>query len=183
MTGLIILIVVLVLLVIWFITVANKLAQAKMKAKTAFADMDVFLTKRYDLIPNVVSTVKGYAKHEKDTFEAVINARNSALNATDPNAKVEADNQLTQAMGKLFALAESYPELKANDNFKDLQKQLSDMEKEIAGSRQYYNATVKNYNYILVAIPDCIVAKILGYKEMKMFEANEEQRKNVKVEF
>lgn len=175
--------IIVVILVLWFIGVANKLAKRKMKAENAFSDIDVFLTKRYDLIPNIVSTVKGYAKHEKDTLEAVINARNSAVSAGNIDDKIDADNKLTETIGRLFALTESYPDLKANENFIKLQDELSSIEKEISGARQYFNACVRNYNTLIITIPSNIVAKIMGYKSMKMFEASAEERKNVKVDF
>lgn len=179
----IIILAVVVLLVLWFIGVANKLAKKKMKAENAFADVDVYLKKRYDLIPNTVNTVKGYAKHEKETLEAVISARNKAVSAGTVEEKIDADNEVTQAISRLFALTESYPELKANENFMDLQNKLSKQEEEIANARQYYNATVRDYNYATKVIPDTIVAKILGYKTMNMFVAAEAERENVEVKF
>lgn len=179
----IIILAVVVLLVLWFIGVANKLAKKKMKAENAFADVDVYLKKRYDLIPNTVNTVKGYSKHEKDTLEAVISARNKAVSAGTVDEKIDADNEVTQAISRLFALTESYPELKANENFMDLQNKLSKQEEEIANARQYYNATVRDYNYATKVIPDAIVAKILGYKAMSMFVAADDERENVEVKF
>ena len=176
-------IVVLVLLVLWIVKTANKLARKKMKAEQAFADVDVFLTQRYDLIPNLVSTVKGYSKHEKETFEAVVKARNSAVSAGSMNDKIDADNNVTEAIGKLFALAEAYPELKANENFVKLQDSLESVEKDLVGARRYFNAAAQAYNLAIAIIPDFIVAKIFGYKAMSVFTATEEQRKNVKVDF
>lgn len=176
-------IVVLVLLVLWIIKTANKLARKKMKAEQAFADVDVFLTQRYDLIPNLVSTVKGYSKHEKETFEAVVKARNSAVSAGSMNDKIDADNNVTEAIGKLFALAEAYPELKANENFVKLQDSLESVEKDLVGARRYFNAAAQAYNLAIAIIPDFIVAKIFGYKAMSVFTATDEQRKNVKVDF
>lgn len=182
MVGIII-IGIIVLLVLWFIGVANKLAKLKMNAENAFADVDVFLKKRYDLIPNIVSTVKGYAKHEKDTLEGVINARNKAVSAGSVDEKIDADNEVTQAISRLFALTEAYPDLKANENFMDLQQKLQKQEDEIANARQYFNAKVKKYNYAVKVIPDCIVASILKYEAMSMFKAAEVERENVKVDF
>lgn len=179
----IIIVAVILLIIIWVFSVQNSLMKKKMRAETAFADIDVQLVKRYDLIPNLVNTVKGYAKHEKDTFEEVINARNKAVNANGVNAKVEADNEVTQAISKLFALTEAYPDLKANTSFMNLQQELSTIETEVAGARKYYNATVKDYNYAIVVIPKNIVAKLFKHKAMAMFSANENQRENVKVEF
>ena len=183
MTKYIIIIAIIVIIVLWFISVANKLTKKKMKAENAFADCDVYLKKRYDLIPNIVATVKGYAKHEKDTLEGVINARNKAVSAGSVDEKIDADNEVTQAISRLFALTESYPDLKANDNFLDLQNKLSKVEEEIAGARQYFNATVRDYNLATKVIPSVIVAKILGFKEMSMFTAAEAERENVKVDF
>ena len=179
----IIIIVIIVLLVLWVISCLNSFARKKMKVDNAFADMDVHLVKRYDLIPNVVNTVKGYAKHEKQTLEDVISARNKAVSATNVDEKVNADNEVTQAISRLFALTESYPDLKANTNFLDLQKQLTSIENEIAGARKYYNAAVKKYNYAIAVIPRNIVAKIFGYKPIAMFAATGEQRNNVEVNF
>jgi LemA protein len=183
MTIILIIVGIVVLLVLWFIAVANKLAKKKMKAEQAFADVDVYLTQRYDLIPNLVSTVKGYSKHEKETFEAVVKARNAAVNAGNMNEKIDADNVVTEAIGKLFALAEAYPELKANENFVKLQDSLESVEKDLVGARRYFNAAAQEYNFATKVIPDTIVAGILGYKPISMFTASEEQRKNVKVDF
>ena len=141
------------------------------------------MVKRYDLIPNIVNTVKGYAKHEKETLEGVINARNKAVSAGNVDDKINADNEVTEAISRLFALTESYPELKANTNFLSLQEDLKNVENELAGARKYYNAAARDYNYAIAAIPDCIVAKLFKHRAMNMFSATEEQRKNVKVEF
>ena len=183
MTIILIIVGIVVLLVLWFIAIANKLAKKKMKAEQAFADVDVYLTQRYDLIPNLVSTVKGYSKHEKETFEAVVKARNAAVNAGNMNEKIDADNVVTEAIGKLFALAEAYPELKANENFVKLQDSLESVEKDLVGARRYFNAAAQDYNFATKVIPDTIVAGILGYKPISMFTASEEQRQNVKVDF
>ena len=182
-TTVLIIIGVIVLLVLWFIAVANKLAKKKLTVENAFADIDVFLTKRFDLIPNLVNTVKGYAKHEKDTLEQVISARNKGLSANTINDKIDADNELTSVVSRLIAISESYPELKADQSFIKLQETLETIENDLVGARRYYNAVVKAYNTVIVVIPDFIVAKILGYKAMKMYEAREEQRENVKVDF
>lgn len=182
-TWAIVLIVVIVLIILWAIGVQNSLVKKKMIAENAFSDIDVHLVKRYDLIPNIVNTVKGYAKHEKETLEGVISARNKAVSAEGVNAKIDADNEVTEAISKLFALTESYPELKANENFLSLQDDLKTVETELAGARKYYNVAARNYNYAIAVIPNFIVAKIFGHKAMAMFSAEEEQRKNVKVEF
>lgn len=182
-TWAIVVIVLIVLLVLWAIGVQNSLVKKRMRAENAFADIDVQLVKRYDLIPNIVNTVKGYAKHEKETLEGIINARNKAVNAGSVNEKIDADNEVTGAISKLFALTESYPELKANENFLSLQGDLEKVETELAGARKYYNAAARDYNYAIKVIPNNIVAKIFGHKSLEMFKAEESQRQNVKVEF
>lgn len=179
----IIIIAVVVLIILWAIGVQNALVKKRMQAENAFADIDVQLVKRYDLIPNLVETIKGYAKHEKSTLEEVIAIRNKAVSAEGVNAKIDADNQMTEAIGKLFALAEAYPDLKANNNFLDLHDKLDKIETELAGARKYYNAAARNYNYAIAVIPKNIVAKIFGHKAMEMFTATEEQRQSVKVNF
>ena len=182
-TTVLIIIGVIVLLVLWFIAVANKLAKKKLTVENAFADIDVFLTKRFDLIPNLVNTVKGYAKHEKDTLEQVISARNKGLSANTINDKIDADNELTSVVSRLIAISENYPELKADQSFIKLQGTLEEIESELVGARRYFNAAVKAYNILIHTIPSNIVAGILGYKDIKMYEASEEQRKNVTVDF
>lgn len=179
----IIVLAIIVFIILWAIGVQNSLVKKRMQAENAFADIDVQLVKRYDLIPNIVNTVKGYASHEKETLEGVINARNKAVSAGSVDDKIAADNEVTAAISKLFALTEAYPDLKANTNFLNLQDDLTKVETELAGARKYYNAAARKYNYAIKVIPNCIVAKIFGHKEMKMFSAEEEQRKNVKVEF
>ena len=176
-------ILVLVLIVLWIIITANKLTRKRMKAEQAFADMDVYLTQRYDLIPNLVSTVKGYSKHEKETFEAVVKARNAAVSATDMNAKIDADNNVTEAIGKLFALAEAYPELKANENFLKLQEDLKDTEDKITYARQFYNDSAMSYNNLIQMFPSNIVASIFGFKKYNYFEASEKDKETPKVSF
>ena len=179
----IIVIAIVVLIVLWIFATQNKLVRKRMKAENAFFFFFVHLVKRYDLIPNIVNTVKGYAKHEKETLEGVINARNKAVSAGSVDDKINADNEVTEAISRLFALTESYPELKANTNFLSLQEDLKNVENELAGARKYYNAAARDYNYAIAAIPDCIVAKLFKHRAMNMFSATEEQRKNVKVEF
>lgn len=178
-----IIVAIIVLIILWVIGVENSMVKKRMIAENAFSDIDVQLVKRYDLIPNIVNTVKGYAKHEKETLEGVINARNKAVSAEGVNAKIDADNKVTEAISKLFALTESYPDLKANENFLNLQNDLKSVETELAGARKYYNAAARNYNYAIVVIPNFIVAKLFKHKSMEMFKAEEEQKTNVKVEF
>ena len=183
MIYLIVIGVVLLLLVLFVLSGYNTFVRLDNQVKEAFSTMDVYLKKRWDLIPNLVETVKGYAKHEKETLEEVIKMRNSAYDNMSDDEKVSANNELARAIPKIMALAESYPELKANENFKDLQGQLSKIEDDIAQSRKYYNGTVKNYNNKVQMFPSNIVASIFGYKVKNMFETSEEERQNVKVEF
>lgn len=175
---------VVVLLVLFVISAYNGLVKLRNMVEEAFSTMDVYLKKRYDLIPNLVETVKGYATHEKDTLQAVIEARNSALSASTPEAKIEAENGLSQVMGRLFALSESYPDLKANTNFVDLQNQLKALETEIAQSRKYYNGIVRQFNTKLETFPTNLIANMFGFTRKPLFEVdNEVERQNVKVQF
>ncbi len=175
---------VIVLAVIYYITTHNTLVELQNRISEAFSTMDVYLVKRSDLIPNLVATVKGYAKYESDTLEKVIEARGKALGATSNADKLAAENELTGAISKLFALAESYPDLKANANFLSLQSDLKEMESDIASARRYYNGVVRRYNTMLQTIPSRFVASSMGLQREPMFEvADEKQRENVKVEF
>lgn len=180
---LIVLIVIVVLLVIFVISKYNSLVVARNKVKDQFSQIDVQLKRRADLIPNLVETVKGYAKHEKGTLEEVIKARNTYLTANTPSDKIKSSGELTGALNKLFALSESYPELKANTNFENLQNQLKDTEDKISYSRQFYNDTVLMYNNKVELFPSNIIAGMFGFKKENFFEANEEERKNVQVKF
>ena len=179
----IIIIVILVLLVLYVIGAYNGLVMARNKVKDQWAQIDVQLKKRVDLIPNLVETVKGYAKHEKGTLEAVINARNAFASANTPAEEIEANNQITGALNKLFALSESYPELKANENFKQLQSELTSTEDKISYARQFYNDIVMKYNNKIEMFPSNIVAGMFNFKTQAFFEVNEEERQNVKVQF
>ncbi|MDD2435681.1 MAG: LemA family protein [Bacilli bacterium] len=148
----------------------------------AFSTMDVYLKKRWDLIPNIVETVKGYAKHEKDTLEEVISLRNNNYDTMNTSDKINTNEKLKASISKLMLLAESYPELKANQNFLDLSSQLTQVENDIANSRKYYNGSVRIFNDKVQMFPSNIIASILGYKIKKMFEATEDERKSIKVE-
>lgn len=185
MNGYVILgIVVFVLLIVgWVIRTYNKLVGLRNKVKDQWSQVDVQLKKRFDLIPNFVETVKGYAKHESETLTAVIEARNNALGATTPTDEMEANNALSGALNRLLALSEAYPELKADANFRSLQESLKDVEEKIAYSRQFYNDTVLKYKDAIEMFPSNIIANMFGFKEEKFFEANETERENVKVEF
>ena len=174
---------VVVLILIYVLVTYNSLIKIKNKVEEAFSTMDVYLKKRWDLIPNIIETVKGYAKHENETLKEVINLRNTAYEKMNNNDKVELNNKLSQSINNLMALSESYPNLKANENFKDLSNQLAKVEEDIANSRKYYNGSVRIMNDKLQMFPSNIVGKILGFKVQKMFEASEKERENVKVEF
>lgn len=165
------------------IGVYNNLITLKNKVDEGWADIDTQLKRRYDLIPNMVETVKGYAKHEKETLENVTKARNVAMGATDPTAKAQAENMLSGALKTLFAVAENYPELKADKNFLELQTTLKEIEEHIQLSRRYYNATVRDFNTKLEVFPNNIVAGMFGFKRRDFFEIDEGQRENVKVSF
>jgi len=172
-----------VLIAVWFIGMYNSLVKLRVNTEEGFSTMDVYLQKRYDLIPNLVEVVKGYAKHESETLEKVIQARNMAVSATGADERIEAENSLNGTLKTLFAVAESYPDLKANTNFLDLQNQLKIVEQDIANARKYYNGVVKVYNVKCQTIPSNIVANLGGFKVKKLYETTEERRENVKISF
>lgn len=181
-TAMIIIGIVLVV-IIYVIATYNNLVTLRNRVKDQWSQIDVQLKRRFDLIPNIVNTVKGYAKHESETLEAVIKARNTYTTAINPNEKMEANSELTNAISKLFALTESYPELKANTNFLELQGELKDTENKIASARQFYNDTVLTYNNKIELFPSNIVAMIFHFVKEEFFKANDSERENVKVEF
>jgi LemA protein len=174
---------VLVALVLFFIVIYNSFIALKNNIKEAFATMDVYLKKRWDLVPNLIETVKGYVSHEKNTLEEIVNLRNSAYEKMQMEEKLSANKELTAGLSKLFAIAESYPDLKASQNFLDLSSQLGQIEGDIANSRKYYNAVVREYNTKVEMIPSNIVALLFGFKQQDMFEIDETQRENVQVKF
>lgn len=180
---LIILIVIIIALIVAIVGLYNGLVTARNKVKNAWAQIDVQLNRRADLIPNLVETVKGYAGHEKTVFEDVTAARAGLMNAKGVKEINEANNQLSETLKTLFAVAENYPELKANENFKELQAQLAETEDKIAYSRQFYNDTVLMYNNKCQTFPSNIVANLFGFKEADFFEAAGEARSVPKVEF
>lgn len=183
-TGLIIIIVVLVLLVFWIISSYNTLIALKNKVKEAFATMDVYLKKRWDLIPNLVETVKGYAKHESEILEKVTKLRSSSYDSMSDEEKVDVNNQLTAGIHQLLAVAENYPDLKANQNFMKLSEELTNTENKISFSRQFYNDTVTMYNTKLQVFPSNIIAGMFNFTARDLFKAeSDEARKNVKVDF
>lgn len=171
-----------IVLVMFGILTYNSLVESRNMVKEAFATMDVYLKKRWDLVPNLVETVKGYSKHESETLEKVIEARGNYTQMSRQE-KVDSDNIIKGEVAKLIALSESYPDLKANQNFVDLSRQLVKLEDDIENSRKYYNGTVKNYNLKVLTIPTNIIASMFGFKEEKMFEAVDAERENVKVSF
>ncbi len=173
----------LAVLAIFAIYVYNSLIRLKNKCNEAWADIDTQLKRRYDLIPNIVETVKGYASHEAQTLEAVVKARSDAMGAQGMADKQAAENMLTGALKSLFALAENYPDLKANQNFLDLQKTLQEVEEHLQMSRRYYNATVRDFNTKIELFPNNIIAGPLGFKAREFFEVEGEERENVKVDF
>ncbi len=183
MIPLIIVLVIVVLLVIWVVTTYNKLIGLRNQCEEAFSTMDVYLKKRFDLIPNLVETVKGYAKHEAETLQNVIAARNAA-GTTSVAQRMKDENAISGALRQIFALSESYPDLKANSNFVNLQNQLKSVEEDIANARKYYNAVVKQYNDKCMMVPSNLIASMGHFEKKVMFEVDSaEERRNVNVKF
>lgn len=180
-TGIVVVIIIVVGIFIWFLY--NSLVTARNRIKEAWSGIEVQLKRRSSLIPNLIEAVKGYAKHEKAVFENVTRARSAMLSAKNPKAAAQADNMLAGALKTLFAIAEAYPDLKASENFKELQQELSDTETKIAASRQFYNANVLDYNNKIKVFPNVIFANLFGFTEEEFFDAEEEAEKEVKVKF
>ncbi len=174
-------VVVLLILFIW--ATYNSLVRSRVRVKEAWSGIDVQLKRRSSLIPNLVETVKAYAKHEKEVFENVTKARSALMGATGAKEAAQAENMLTGALKSLFAVAEAYPALRASENFKQLQDELSDTESKIAYSRQFYNSNVLDLNTKIKTFPAMLIAGPLGFKEEEFFEANEEEKKDIKVDF
>lgn len=179
----IIIIAVVVFLTLYIWSVYNGLATGKVRIKEALSAIDVQLKRRVDLIPNLIETVKGYAKHEKTVFENVTKARQTLMGAQTPREKAESDNMLSNALKSLFAISENYPDLKASQNFLALQEELSDTENKIAYSRQFYNSNVRDYNTTLVNFPSGMFGKMFGFKKEEFFETEEAEKEPVKVQF
>ncbi|MDQ4069409.1 MAG: LemA family protein [Actinomycetota bacterium] len=179
----ILLIAVAVLVLLYVIVTYNGLVRLRNRIENAWAQIDVQLRRRYDLIPNLVETVKGYAKHEKGTFEAVTEARANAINAQGPAEQARAENMITGALKSLFAVSEAYPDLKANQNFLALQEELSGTEGRISYARQYYNDAVLRLNTKIQSFPSNILAGMFGFKEHEYFEADDTSRGPVSVQF
>lgn len=179
-----ILIIAVVVIVGWFILTYNSLVLAKNRVKESWSDIDVQLKRRYDLIPNLVEAVKGYAGHEKETLDAVIQARSKAMGAQTMAEHAQAENVLSGALKSLFALSEAYPQLRAVESFTKLQDELSDTENKIQASRRFYNSNVMSYNTKLQVFPTNMIAGMFGFKEQSFFEiANAVEKENVKVSF
>ena len=184
LVTIIIVIVVIVVLILVFIGMYNSLVKLRNAVEEAYSTMDVYMKKRFDLIPNLVETVKGYASHEKETLERVVEARNFARSAGTPEAMMQGESQLAGALKSLFAIAEGYPELRANENFLDLQRQLKVSEEDIANARKYYNGTVRMYNTKTEVFPNSIVASMFRFGRKPLYEvADAAERENVKVQF
>ena len=183
MIAVIVIAVVVVLIGLYVMVTYNGLISLKNKVDNGWAQIDVQLKRRYDLIPNLVETVKGYAAHERETLEAVIAARNVAVSAQGPQEQAAADNMLTGTLKSLFALSEAYPDLKANQNFLALQEELTGTEGRIAYARQYYNDIVQRFNTKIQTFPPSLFAGMFGFKAKEYFEAEPESRGNVKVQF
>ncbi len=171
------------LIAIYLLTIYNGLVSAKVKISEAFSHIDVQLKRRVDLIPNLIESVKGYVKHEKEVLEKVTAARTSLMQAKSPHEKAKSDNMLTDTLKSLFAVAENYPTLKANENFIKLQDELSDTENKIAYSRQFYNSTVMDFNTKIQIFPNMIVASLLAFKAAEFFQIEEDEKKPIKVSF
>ncbi len=178
-----IILIIVILGIIWAVSVYNGLIRRKNRVEEAWSDIDVQLKRRHDLIPNLVETVKGYAKHERELFENVTKARAAAMNAQGVQAKSQAENMLSNTLKSLFAVAENYPELKASQNFAKLQDELTDTENKIQAARRFYNSQARDFNIKIQTFPNNLIANKLNFKKYDFFEAEEEEKKNVEVKF
>ncbi|HBI33932.1 MAG TPA: hypothetical protein DEA43_04050 [Candidatus Moranbacteria bacterium] len=183
MSILLIALVVLGLFLVFGIGIYNSLVTLKNRVDEAWSDIDVQLKRRYDLIPNLINTVKGYATHEKELFERVTAARTAAMSAGSPAEKQDAENMLSGTLKSLFAVSENYPDLKANQNFLELQRELTDTEDKIQASRRFYNGNVRDFNIKIETFPSNIVAGMLNFTKREFFAADEAEKENVKVQF
>lgn len=172
----------LVLVGLWLMMTYNGLVSLRQRTRQAFSDIDVQLKQRHDLVPNLVETVKGYASHERGTLEAVVQARNAAVSAQGPAAQAQAEGMLQGALRQLFALAEAYPDLKANQNFAQLQRDLIEVEEQLQYARRFYNGAVRDYNDAVQRVPDLLVARSCGFHAAEFFQIDDDQRVAVKVE-
>ena len=183
MVALIVVVVLVVLIGIYLMVSYNGLVSLRNKIENAWAQIDVQLRRRYDLIPNLVETVKGYASHERETLDAVVKARNAGISAAGPHDQAEAENQISGALRQLFALSEAYPDLKANQNFGQLQEELTGTEGRIAYARQFYNDTVYRYNTKIQSFPQNVLANTFRFREREYFQADDESRGPARVTF
>lgn len=183
MSFIFILLAIVIVAALWVVAVYNSLVTLKNRAKEAWSDIDVQLKRRYDLIPNLVETVKGYATHERELFEKVTRARTMAISAQGMKQKAEAENQLSNTLKSLFAVAESYPDLKASNNFLELQRELSDTENKIQAARRFYNTNVRDLNIKIESFPPNVVANVFNFKQMELFEAASGEKEPVAVKF
>lgn len=167
----------------WLILTYNRLVSLRNRAKEAWSDINVQLKRRYDLIPNLVETVKGYAAHEREVFEKVTEARTRAMGASGMKDKAEAENYLSQTLKSLFAVAENYPDLKASTNFLELQRELTDTEDKIQYARRFYNANARDLNILIESFPANLIAKRFGFEKMELFEITEGEKEVPKVKF
>jgi len=179
----IIVIAVIIIILLWLLVTYNSLVTLRNRVREAWSQIDVQLKRRSSLIPNLVETVKGYAKHEKSVFENVTKARSALVGATSLSDKAKANDMLTGALKSLFAVAEAYPELKASENFKQLQEEISDTETKVAASRQFYNTNVLDLNNNLETIPTAWIGNMFGFTKEEFFKASEEEKKDVQVKF
>ena len=170
-------------IVIWFLVTYNYLVTLRNRVREAWSQIDVQLKRRSSLIPNLIETVKGYAKHEKGVLEEVTKARTALMGAKDPHSAADADNMLTGALKSLFAVAENYPQLRASENFKQLQDEISDTETKVAASRQFYNTNVLDLNNSLQTIPSMWVGSMFGFENEEFFKATESEKADIKVKF
>jgi LemA protein len=180
---LLIVLVIIALVIFWIVGGFNRLVTLRNRAKEAWSDINVQLKRRYDLIPNLVETVKGYATHEKETFEKVIEARAKAMGAQTVKDKAEAENSLSQTLKSIFALAENYPDLKASQNFLELQRELTDTEDKVQASRRFYNGNVRDLNTQIETVPINMIASMFGFQKMEFFEIAEAEKEPVSVKF
>ena len=179
-----IIIAIVVIIILWLIAIYNRLVTLKNRTDEAWSDIDVQLKRRYDLIPNLIETVKGYAAHEQGTLQKVIDARSAAMTAGgNLETKAKAENALSATLKSIFALAESYPDLKANQNFMKLQDELSDTENKIQAARRFYNGNARDFNIAIEVFPNNFINGMLRFKKYDFFEASEEEKQNIQVKF
>lgn len=179
----IIIVAIIIIIIVYAITLYNNLVRLNNRVKEAFSTMDVYLKKRWDLVPNMVEVVKSYAKHEKNTLKEIVELRNGNYDKMSDDEKIKMNQEMSKNIDKIMVLAESYPNLKSSENFKNLSDQLTKIEDDIANSRKYYNGVVRLYNNKVEIIPNSIFAKLFGYKSKLMYETSENERENIKIEF